>query len=73
MFKQLLTSMLLLATMNTFSQVSYKSRFEKEISTDFINDNVHPLGKNGVLVVDRGARSYKKLLLMIYTINLQKD
>jgi hypothetical protein len=76
MFKQLLTSMLLLATMTSFSQVSYRNRIEKEISTDFINDNVHPLGKNGVMVVDRGGRSYKKLLewkYEFYNTSLEKE
>ncbi|MFT5877683.1 MAG: hypothetical protein ACI8SA_001547, partial [Dokdonia sp.] len=68
--------MLLLATMTSFSQVSYRNRIEKEISTDFINDNVHPLGKNGVMVVDRGGRSYKKLLewkYEFYNTSLEKE
>ncbi len=76
MFKSFLFAIMLLAISPLCAQVSFDNRMEMEIPSDYYIDNIHSLGRDGFVIVNRGQTSTKRLLEWrydFYNVNLEKE
>ena len=76
MFKSFLFAIMLLAISPLGAQVSFDNRIEMEMPSDYYIDNIHPLGNDGFVIVNRGQTSTKRLLewkYEFYNVSLEKE